>query len=256
MAKKSNNKADVSPDEKERINRFLVRCGICSRREADRIILAGRVRMNGQVLERPGVQVGLADQVEVDGKSVSKNEHYTYYLYNKPRGLLCARKDRRDRPLIYDKLDISPSVQSVGRLDMDSEGLLILTDDGGLTQKLIHPVSRIPRTYRVRISGHLELETLARLLQGGIDMGRGDLSEPWQLLVDGEMGSHSWLSVTLHRGRWREVRRTLQACHHTVRRLIRVQFGPLGLDTTLAPGEHRPLRAKEVRSLQKAVKTP
>jgi len=237
----------------ERINRFLVRCGLASRREADRMIIAGRVRVNGVVLQQPGVQVGAVDSVEVDGKVVQAKTEYSYYVYNKPRGMLCARKDARDRPLIYDKLDVSASVQSVGRLDMDSEGLLILTDDGTLTQALILPASKVSRTYRVRVAGHLELETLESLRRGGIDMGRGDSSAPWDVLVDSETGGHSWLRVTLQRGRWREVRRTLEACHHPVRRLLRVQFGSLSLDPTLAPGELRPLKAREVRALRHTV---
>lgn len=241
------------PSDKERINRFLVRCGLCSRREADRMILAGRVVLNGDVLTQPGSKVGAQDRVLVDGKAVTANTEYSYFLYNKPRGLLCARKDRRERGLIYDHLDVAASVQSVGRLDMDSEGLLILTDDGALTQALIHPASKVPRTYRVRAAGHLELKTLELLRKGNIDMGRGDTSAPWHIIVDSETGGHTWLRVTLHRGRWREVRRTLDACHHPVRRLIRIQFGSQSLDPALAGGQYRPLKAKEVRALRHTV---
>ncbi|MDQ6979123.1 MAG: pseudouridine synthase [Mariprofundaceae bacterium] len=248
-------KENTASSSTERINRFLVRCGIASRRESDRMIIAGRVRINGELLQQPGAQVGAADRVEVDGKVVQAKTEYSYYVYNKPRGMLCARKDSRDRPLIYDKLDVSPSVQSVGRLDMDSEGLLILTDDGAFTQALILPASKVSRTYRVRVAGHLELETLESLRRGGINMGRGDSSAPWDVLVDSETGGHSWLRVTLQRGRWREVRRTLEACQHPVRRLLRVQFGSLSLEPTLAPGEIRPLKAREVRALRHTVNT-
>ncbi len=237
----------------ERINRYMVRCGLCSRREADRMIHAGRVALNGEVLSTPGVRVQADDTVEVDGKIVRPQEKHSYYLYYKPRGLLCARKDRRHRPLIYDQLEVSASVQSVGRLDMDSEGLLILTDDGTLAQQLIQPQNKVPRTYRVRIAGHPDEATLERLRGGGIDMGRGDRSEPWDVLVDSETGGHSWLRVTLHRGRWREVRRTLQACGHPVRRLIRIRFGNLNLDPSLQPGDMRPLRSREVKALRHGV---
>ncbi len=239
--------------EGERINRYLVRCGLCSRREADRMILAGRVRLNGCVLQTPGVRVHPEDRVEVDGQRVQAEQGFRYYMYYKPRGRLCARKDRRGRPLIYDALDIAPSVQSVGRLDMDSEGLLILTDDGGLAQRLMHPRFRIPRTYRVRVAGHLSEDTLARLREGGLDMRRGDVSEPWEVWVDGETRGHSWLRVTLHRGRWREVRRTLQACRHPVRRLIRIRMGSLSLDPLLRPGQIRALNAAELRALRRDV---
>ncbi len=238
--------------EGERINRYLAGCGICSRREADRWIHEGRITLNNEPVAQPGVKVKPGDIVTVDGKPVARQEHFTYLLYNKPRGLLCSRKDMRGRPLIYDKLDIPANVQSVGRLDMDSEGLLILTDDGGMAQGLIHPGANLPRTYRVRITGIPELETLQKLRNGGIDMGRGDISDPWEVIVDAESRSHSWLTVTIMRGRWREVRRTLQAVGHEVRRLIRVRFGPLKLDTDLPSGAWRTLRAPEVRKLKSA----
>jgi len=238
--------------EGERINRYLAACGVCSRREADRWIHAGRITLNNEPVEQPGVKVQPGDIVAVDGKPVARSEASTYIVYNKPRGLLCSRRDMRGRPLIYDHLDIPASVQSVGRLDMDSEGLLILTDDGALAQALIHPGANLPRQYRVRVTGIPELETLQKLRNGGIDMGRGDVSDPWDVVVDAESRSHSWLTVTIRRGRWREVRRTLQAVGHEVRRLIRVRFGPLKLDEEMPAGSWRPLRGAEVRKLKAA----
>jgi len=239
----------------ERINRYMASCGLCSRREADRWIEAGRVSMNGEAIQQPGVRVTASDSVKVDGKFISKNDEKTYILYNKPKGLLCSRRDDKKRPLIYDKLNVPANVQSIGRLDMDSEGLLLLTDDGALAQELMHPRNKIPRQYRVRIVGQPDFETLAKLRAGGIDMGDGDMSDPWEVIVSSESKGHSWITLTIHRGRWREVRRTLKAVGHEVRRLMRVRFGNLGLDIELRPGQWRTLKSKEIQSLQKLIKT-
>lgn len=235
--------------ERERLNRYLARCGLCSRREADRWIADGRVSINGEPVKTLGVGVAPDDAVAVDGKPVAPVAAHTYLVYHKPRGLLCSRKDARGRPLIYEQLDVAPSVQSVGRLDMDSEGLLILTDDGNLAQRLAHPSSQIPRTYRVRVGGRLSLETLEKLRGGGIALGDGETSDPWQVTVDAESGGHTWLTAVLHRGRWREVRRTLEACGHPVRRLIRTHFGPVALEDQ-PKGAIRNLRARELRALK------
>ena len=234
---------------KERLNRYLAHCGLCSRREADRWIAAGRVSLNGQVVTELGVSAGPRDTVAVDGKPVTPVTTHTYLVYHKPRGFLCSRKDARGRPLIYEQLDVAPSVQSIGRLDMDSEGLLLLTDDGALAQMLAHPSSQIPRTYRVRVGGRVALETLELLRGGGIALGDGETSDPWQVTVDAESGGHTWLTAVLHRGRWREIRRTLEACGHPVRRLIRTHFGPVALEDQ-PKGAVRNLKARELRSLK------
>jgi 23S rRNA pseudouridine2605 synthase len=207
------------------------------------------VSINGETVKTLGIMVGRKDAVAVDGKPVARVTAFTYLVYHKPRGLLCSRKDAQGRPLIYEHLDVGASVQSVGRLDMDSEGLLLLTDDGELAQRLAHPASHIPRTYRVRVGGKIDLDTLERLRQGGIDLGDGEKSDPWQLSIDAESGGHTWLTVVLHRGRWREVRRTLEACGHPVRRLIRTHFGPVALEDQ-PRGTVRRLRARELRALR------
>ena len=255
MNKKPDQTTAKTPEvQGERINRYIASCGLCSRREADRWIEAGRVIMNGEAVQQPGVRVTASDTVKVDGKLISKSDEKTYIIYNKPKGLLCSRRDDKKRPLIYDKLDVPANVQSIGRLDMDSEGLLLLTDDGALAQELMHPRNKIPRQYRVRIVGQPDFETLGKLRAGGIDMGDGDLSDAWELIVSSESKGHSWITLTIHRGRWREVRRTLKAVGHEVRRLMRVRFGNLGLDIELRPGQWRTLKAKEVQSLQKLIK--
>jgi len=251
MSNKPNNTS-----ESMRINRYLATCGLCSRREADRWVEAGRVKINDEVVSQAGMQVQRHDCVKVDDKIVSQNDEKSYFLYYKPKGLLCSRRDDKKRPLIYDKLDVPANVQSVGRLDMDSEGLLLLTDDGALAQALTHPAYKIPRQYRVRITSQPSMETLEKLRAGGIDMGDGDLSDPWEVVVNSESKGHSWITTTIYRGRWREVRRTLKAAGHDVRRLIRTRFGSMGLDLELRPGQWRSLKNKEVLALKKLVSRP
>ncbi len=209
------------------------------------------MHINGEPVARPGATVRPGDVVTVDGRKVEPQTHPVYLLYHKPRGLLCARLDPRGRPLIYDALDVPPNVQSVGRLDMDSEGLLLLTNDGALAHALMRPETRLPRTYRVRVAGHPDEEALAKLQTGGIDIGRGEISDPWEVVVDAETRSHAWLTVTIRRGRWREVRRTLDALGFPVRRLIRTGFGPLTLDPDLPRGAFRPLNRREIEALRR-----
>jgi len=234
-----------------RINRYLASCGICSRREADKMIAAGRVQINGEVVEQMGIKIQPLDIVLVDDKPVDSNQEQIYILYNKPRGLLCSRKDDKGRPLIYEHLDIPPHVQSIGRLDMDSEGLLLLTSNGSIAQILISPKHKVPRTYKVKFTGSLSLESIEKLRNGGIDLGKGELSDPWDMSIDSDNGGHSWITVTIKRGRWREIRRTLDAVGHLVRRLIRIRFGPIKLEENMPIGSYRSLTSKEVASLKR-----
>ena len=233
----------------ERLNRYLAHTGLCSRREADRLIAAGRININGETVQDMGRRVKRGDVVLADQKRVEPVSQYTYIMYHKPRGLLCSRRDDRGRPLIYDELDVAANVQSVGRLDMDSEGLLLLTDDGDLARALTRPGTRIPRCYRVRITGQLDMRELEILRSGGLDIGRDEKSDAWDVIVDSETKGHSWITITIHRGLWREVRRTLKACGHTVRRLIRVSFASLQLGN-LPGGATRPLKAGEIHRLK------
>ncbi len=235
----------------ERINRYLARCGLCSRREADRWIEAGRVAINGQTITQPGSLVATGDLVSVDGKPVAPQTSHTYILYNKPAGQLCSRRDAGGRPLIYDFLDVAPNVQSVGRLDMNTEGLLLLTSDGDLARALTRPSASLPREYRVRVAGQVSLETLQKLRNGGLDIGDGEKSDAWEVSVDSETRGHTWLTIVIRRGRNREVRRTLEAVGHPVRRLLRTAFGPLRLDEEMPRGAWRPLRANEIRRLRR-----
>ena len=234
-----------------RINKYLASCGLCSRREADKMIEAGRVQVNGETVDQMGIKIQPNDLVLVDDKPVDNKQDQIYLLYNKPRGLLCSRKDDKGRPLIYEHLDIPAHVQSVGRLDMDSEGLLLLTSNGEILQTLIAPKNKIPRKYKVKFTGSLSLESIEKLRNGGIDLGKGELSDPWDMSIDSDNGGHSWITVTIKRGRWREIRRTLDAVGHIVRRLIRVRFGPIKLEEGMPVGSWRNLTSKEVGVLKR-----
>jgi len=246
-----NNQTEKKENTGIRINRYLASCGICSRREADKMIEAGRVQLNGEVVRQMGIKIQADDLVLVDDKPVDNNQEQIYILYNKPRGLLCSRKDDKGRPLIYEQLDIPAHVQSVGRLDMDSEGLLLLTSNGALLQTLISPKTKVRRTYKVKFTGSLSLESIEKLRNGGIDLGKGELSDPWDMSIDSDNGGHSWITVTIKRGRWREIRRTLEAVGHTVRRLIRIRFGPIKLEEDMPVGSWRYLTRKEVKALKR-----
>jgi len=245
----TNETADTNTGE--RINRFLAGCGLCSRREADRWVEAGRISINGKLCREPGTKIKPGDKVAVDGKAVERQLSHTYILYNKPAGQLCSRKDdKRKRPLIYDFLDVAPNVQSVGRLDMDTEGLLILTDDGDLTRALTKPGAKVAREYRARVAGMVEMEILAKLRCGGFDIGDGDHSDAWEITVDSETKGHTWLTIVIYRGRWREVRRTLEACGHPVRRLMRTRFASLRLEEGMPKGSWRTLNRSEIKRLK------
>lgn len=247
---KAKPQASNQPSE-ERINRYLSSCGLCSRREADRWVEAGRVTLNGESTVVAGTKVKAGDIVLVDGKPVTPNTSLTYILYNKPKGQLCSRKDAKGRALIYDTLDVAPNVQSVGRLDMDTEGALILTDDGELTRILTHPSAKLPREYRARIAGNISMEMLEVLRRGGLDIGEGEKSDAWEITVDSETKGHSWVNIVMHRGRYREVRRTLEAAGHPVRRLMRTRFGPVRLDEEMPRGSFRKLNRNEIKRLRK-----
>jgi len=217
------------------------------------MIADGRISINGESVQDMGRRVQVGDTVTADGKPVAPLASHTYLLYNKPAGQLCSRRDARGRDLIYNHLDVGPNVQSVGRLDMDSEGLLLLTDDGELANHMTRPQTGVAREYRVRVAGHLSLDALEKLRVGGLDLGDGEVSDPWEVVVDSETSGHCWLTVTIRRGRNREVRRTLEATGHVVRRLIRIRFGPLKLEEGVPMGSSRHLTASEVRHLRRSL---
>ena len=215
-------------DGPERIAKHIARAGVCSRREAEARIADGRVTVNGELITSPALNVSAADSITVDGKPLPAREPARLWRYHKPRGLVVSSRDEKDRQTIFDSLPPSlPRVLSVGRLDMDSEGLLLLTNDGGLARHLELPSTGWSRKYRVRVQGHVDPEALGALADGiTIDGIRyGEISAR----LDRQMPSNAWLNIAIREGKNREVRRIMEHLGHQVSRLIRVSYGPFQL---------------------------
>jgi 23S rRNA pseudouridine2605 synthase len=212
----------------DRIAKLMARAGLCSRRDAERWIAEGRVSIDGKKLNSPAVNVAEGARVLVDGKPLPLAEPARLFRYHKPRGLLTTHKDPRGRPTVFERLEGAlPRLISIGRLDLDSEGLLLLTNDGGLARTLMLPATGWLRRYRVRVHGTPEPEQLNDLAKGpridGIAYG------PIKARLDRQQGENAWLTVSLAEGRNREVRRVFEHLGWPVNRLIRIAYGPFQL---------------------------
>jgi 23S rRNA pseudouridine2605 synthase len=234
-----------------RLNQFLARAGAGSRREADRWIRADRVRVNGAPPEGAGPDVEpLRDRITLDGRLLVWESERRYVAYNKPPGLLVSRRGQGGRRTIFDALgDRARGLQSVGRLDLESEGLLLLTDDGTLAEVLLHPRTGLKRVYRVWVEPVPDAPALRRLTRGAaID---GVPARPLSVALDGVERGLGVLQVELGEGKKREVRLLCRSAGLRVRRLLRTQFGPIRLGT-LPVGTVRSLTTAEIQSLQRA----
>jgi 23S rRNA pseudouridine2605 synthase len=218
----------MSDSKGERIAKVMARAGLCSRREAERRIAEGRVAIDGRVLESPAVTVPEGARVTVDGKPLPVAEPARLFRYHKPRGLLTTHKDPRGRPTVFQRLGEGlPRLISIGRLDFDSEGLLLLTNDGELARKLMLPATGWLRRYRVRVHGAVDLKRLERLARG-IEIG-GVSYGPIKATLDRQKGENAWVTVSLAEGRNRELRRVFEHLGWPVSRLIRIAYGPFQL---------------------------
>jgi 23S rRNA pseudouridine2605 synthase len=237
------------PGEGERVAKALARAGVASRREVERLIAAGRVRLNGRVLETPAVKIAPGDILTVDGAVVGEAEPTRVWRYHKPAGLVTTHKDPKGRPTVFERLPPGlPRVISVGRLDLNSEGLLLLTNDGALARALELPASGLARRYRARARGQT---TQARLdaLKDGITVEGihyGPIEATLDKAKEGPTGANLWITVTLSEGKNREVRKVLEAIGLTVNRLIRLSYGPFQLGT-LAVGEAEEVGPRVIR---------
>ena len=234
-----------TPPPGDRIAKVLSRAGIASRREAERMIEAGRVTVNGRKIDSPALNVTASDQIKVDGKPVAEPEPPRLWLYHKPAGLVTTAKDEKGRETIFDKLpEDLPRVMSVGRLDLNSEGLLILTNDGEVKRKLELPATGWLRRYRVRTHGTPSEAALERLRQG-IEV-EGTRYQPMTVTFDRVQGANAWLTVSLREGKNREIRKAMAEIGATVNRLIRTSYGPFQLGQ-LKAGEVEEVKPRVVR---------
>jgi 23S rRNA pseudouridine2605 synthase len=225
-----------------RIARALARAGLCSRREAERWIAQRRVSVNGEVLASPARDVGPGDRVLVDGNPLPAAEPPRLWRYHKPKGRVTTHADPQGRPTVFDALpEHLPRVVSVGRLDFNTEGLLLLTNDGALARHLELPATGWMRRYRVRAHGSIAQADLDRL-KDGIEL-EGVRYGPIEATLDKTQGSNVWLTLGLREGKNREVRKILDHLGLTVNRLIRISFGPFQL-LDLEPGGVEPVRRR------------
>jgi 23S rRNA pseudouridine2605 synthase len=220
--------------EPMRIAKAMARAGLCSRREAERWIADGRVSVNGKLLKTPACEVGPTDKVIVDGRPLPTAEPAKLWRYHKPRGLVTTHADPQGRPTVFEKMPPEMErVISIGRLDFNTEGLLLLTNDGGLARFMELPATGWVRRYRVRAKGRVTPEQLASL-KNGLDVD-GVQYGPVEASVDSVQGANMWLSIAIREGKNREVRKILAHLGVEVNRLIRVSFGPFQL-LDLEPG--------------------
>ncbi|WP_340150768.1 pseudouridine synthase [uncultured Sneathiella sp.] len=227
--------------QKERIAKRMARAGLCSRREAERWIEAGRVSVNGRKLETAAFTVDQNDKITVDGNDIPTLERPRLWRYHKPPGLVTSHKDEKGRDTVFDKLpEELPRVISVGRLDLNSEGLLLLTNDGELARRLELPATGWKRKYRVRVHGHPKEVDMQQLAKGlTIDGVRYGSIEG---TIDSSKGANSWLTISLREGKNREIRKVMEHLGYTVSRLIRISYGPMSL------GDLRAGAVEEVKS--------
>jgi len=214
----------------ERIAKWLARAGVASRRDAEKIIAEGRVKLDGKLVTQPATFVQPSDTVTVDGRAVNEPERTRLFRFHKPAGLVTTHRDPEGRPTVFERLPEGlPRLISVGRLDLNSEGLLLLTNDGALSRRLELPANAWIRRYRVRVFGDLDPRALAALAQGvTID---GVRYAPIEAGVDSRKGDNAWLTVALQEGKNREIRRVLSYLGLEVSRLLRVSYGPFQLGT-------------------------
>ena len=236
---------------KIRLQKILSTAGVSSRRAAERLMAEGRVSVNGETITELGSRADPDhDDIRVDGRRVRVATRRLYVLLNKPRGYVTTRSDPEGRRTV---LDLLPRVREylypVGRLDYDSEGLLLLTNDGDLAARLMHPRHEIARTYHARVRGVLDDAALTRLARGIVIDGRRTRPAKVRRLAP------STIEITIHEGRSRQIRKMCEAVGHSVSRLQRVRFGPL-TDPTLPAGASRELTTREVAQLKRAVGLP
>lgn len=223
----------------------MARAGVASRRESERMIDAGRVSLNGATVTHPATLVGAGDVVAIDGKTIAAREPSRIWLFHKPAGLVTTARDPEGRPTVFAALPGNfPRLISVGRLDINTEGLLILTNDGELARFMEHPARQFPRTYRVRVHGGIDRAAIAAITRG-ITIG-GVRYRPARITIERRVGNNSWIALTLFEGKNREIKKMLGHFGLRVTRLIRIGYGPFELGD-LPPGAVEEVPARILR---------
>ncbi|MDQ6840576.1 MAG: rRNA pseudouridine synthase [Actinomycetota bacterium] len=233
----------------ERLQKVLARVGLGSRRACEELIANGRVKVDGEIAVL-GRRVDLeSDHIVVDDVALSIRPGLVHYLVNKPAGVVTTAVDPQGRPTVVELVPVEPRVHTVGRLDLDTEGLLVMTNDGDLTYRLSHPRFGVDKEYLAEVEGVPRPAEIRRLREGvDLDDGRSALARVARV-------APSVLRIIIHEGRNRQVRRMCEAVGHPVLRLVRTRFGPLS-DRSLSPGSWRPLSGEEVRALETAAARP
>ena len=235
-----------------RLQKLIAGTGLASRRKAEEMIATGRVMVNGRIVRELGTKVDAArDHVKVDGRHVRSAQPYVYVLLHKPKNVMSTLLDPEGRPTVKDFLPgVTVRVFPVGRLDFDSEGLMLLTNNGELAQALLHPKYHVPKTYLVKVKGVLEEEDI-ETLETGVQLDDG-MTAPATVKKIRKAESNSWVEITIHEGRKHQVKRMLEVVGHPVLKLVRVRMGSLALGH-MAPGEYRFLTDREANTLRDLV---
>ena len=231
-----------------RINKYVAECGVASRRGADELIKSGRITVNGKKVTELGVEIGDKDVVYFDGKRIRPVSRYSYLMLYKPKGCICSARDEKGRKTVYDYVDLDKKLSIVGRLDYDSEGLLLLTNDGDLVNKLTHPSFEVPKTYVVKVEGEVS-EAEAEVLSNSMDIGRGEQTKGAKVTVLGVEDRITRLEITISEGKNREIRRMMEGIGKNVIFLKRVAIGDVRLGG-LSRGKTRFLNDKEIKYLK------
>ena len=260
--KEKENEKEKEKGEGERLQKVLAQAGVASRRHAEQLIVDGRVTVNGNKVSALGTKVRLQDQIQVDGQLVDRSEVLHYYLLHKPVSVITSVSDPQGRPTVVDLLkDIPVRVYPVGRLDYETSGLLVLTNDGELAHRLMHPTYGVEKTYRVWVQGPVGINALETLRQGVL-LEDGNTAPAQVERVSGvsretffkAKGNHlEVLEVTIHEGRNRQIRRMFSAIGYPAVKLERIRFGTLTLENSLQIGAYRALTIKEVKELRSVV---
>ncbi|KUO70438.1 MAG: pseudouridine synthase [Desulfosporosinus sp. BRH_c37] len=246
----------------ERLQKVLAQAGVASRRHAEQLIVDGRVTVNGNKVSVLGTKVSIQDHIQVDGHSIYRSEELHYFLLNKPVSVITSASDPQGRPTVVDLMkDVPVRVYPVGRLDYDTSGLLMLTNDGELAHRLMHPMYGVEKTYRVWVQGPVGINALETLRQG-VMLEDGNTAPAKvkrvsgiskQTFVKSKGNNLEILEVTIHEGRNRQIRRMFAAIGYPAVKLERISFGPLRLGNSLRVGVYRALTMEEVKDLRSIV---